>query len=95
MVPASQAPPVALDGFCPVTLLETMAQNPADRGAWKKGDRQFGAIHRGRTYLFASAEQQQNFWPIPTRFAPVLAGCDPVRFAERGEWSMASGPLAL
>jgi YHS domain-containing protein len=86
MVPASQAPPVALDGFCPVTLLETVARDPSDRTAWKKGDKQFGAIHRGRTYLFASAAHQQRFLANPDGFAPVLSGCDPVRFAERGEF---------
>src|SRR5205823_3446037 len=85
VVPASQAPPIALDGFCPVTLLETVARDPADRSAWRKGDRQFGAIHRGRTYLFTSAEQQQKFLANPDAYAPALAGCDPVRYAERGE----------
>ena len=84
-VPASQAPAIALDGFCPVTLLETVARDPNDRSAWKKGDKQFGAIHRGRTYLFTSAAQQQKFLANPDAFAPVLAGCDAVRFAERGE----------
>ena len=37
-IPASQAPPIGLDGFCPVTLLETVALNPNDRTAWRKGD---------------------------------------------------------
>ena len=62
-----------------------MANNPSDRAAWKKGDRKFGAIHRGRTYLFVSADQQQKFLANPDAYAPTLAGCDPVRFAERGE----------
>jgi len=85
LVPASQAPPLALDGFCPVTLMETMAKNPADRGAWRKGDKKYGAIHRGRTYLFVAPDTQQRFLANPDAYAPVLAGCDPVRFAERGE----------
>jgi len=85
MVPVSQAPPIALDGFCPVTLREVIAVNAADRGAWKKGDRRFGAIHNGRTYLFASADQQQKFLANPDAYAPVLSGCDPVLFAERGQ----------
>lgn len=84
-IPASQAPPIGLDGFCPVTLLETVAQNPNDRTAWRKGDKRFGAIHRGRTYLFVSADCQQRFLANPDGFAPALAGCDPVRFADRGE----------
>jgi YHS domain-containing protein len=76
-IAASQAPPVCLDGFCPVTLLETMK--------WKKADPQFGAIHRGRTYLFANAEQQQKFLANPDGFAPVLSGYDPVKFATTGQ----------
>lgn len=85
MVPVSQAPQMALDGFCPVTLMERMAANPGDRAAWKKGDKRFGAIHNGRTYLFTSAEQQQKFLANPDAYAPVLSGCDPVLYAERGQ----------
>jgi YHS domain-containing protein/thioredoxin-related protein len=85
MVPVSQAPPIALDGFCPVTLREVIDHNPGDRGAWKKGDRRFGAVHDGRTYLFVSAEQQQKFLANPDAYAPVLSGCDPVLLAERGQ----------
>lgn len=76
-VPASQAPPICLDGFCPVTLLETKK--------WKKADPQFGAVHRGRTYLFADADQQKKFLANPDGFAPVLSGYDPVRFATTGQ----------
>lgn len=86
LVPASQAPPVALDGFCPVTLVEVVAQDPTDRRAWKKGDPRYGAIHEGRTYLFASAEQQQKFLANPDAYAPVLGGYDPVHLVERGVW---------
>jgi len=85
LVPASQAPPVALDGFCPVTLIETMSRTPEDRAAWKKGNVKFGAIHRGRTYLFTSAEQQQKFLADPDAYAPAFSGYDPVHYAERGE----------
>ena len=74
-----------MDGFCPVSLLETVTRDPHDRGAWKKGNPKFGAIHRNRTYLFTSAEQQQKFLANADAFAPVLSGCDPVAFAERGD----------
>jgi thioredoxin-related protein/YHS domain-containing protein len=84
-VPVSQAPAVGLDGFCPVTLMETVARDPKDKSAWKKGDPMFGAIHAGRTYLFTSEENQKKFLANPDAYAPVLAGCDPVRYAERGE----------
>jgi YHS domain-containing protein/thiol-disulfide isomerase/thioredoxin len=85
LVPVSQAPPLGLDGFCPVTLVETMSKNSGDRNAWKKGDRRFGAIHKGRTYLFTSADNQQRFLQNPDGYAPVLSGCDPVLYTERGQ----------
>jgi YHS domain-containing protein len=77
MVQASQAPPVALEGYCPVTLLEARK--------WQKADAKFGAIHRGRTYLFRSAAEQSKFLADPDRYSPVLSGFDPVLFATRGE----------
>jgi YHS domain-containing protein/thiol-disulfide isomerase/thioredoxin len=77
LVPASQAPPIALEGYCPVTLLE--------QRKWKRSDPKFGAIHRGRTYLFASEAEQKKFLADPDAFTPVLSGYDPVAFAQRGE----------
>jgi YHS domain-containing protein len=77
LVPASQAPPVAMEGYCPVTLLE--------QRKWKRSDPKFGAIHRGRTYLFASEAEQQKFLANPDAFSPILSGFDPVVFAQRGE----------
>jgi YHS domain-containing protein/thiol-disulfide isomerase/thioredoxin len=85
MVPVSQAPQMGLDGFCPVTLMDAMGQGTASKGAWKKGSKQFGAIHNGRTYLFTSAENQQKFLSNPDAYAPALSGCDPVVFMERGQ----------
>jgi len=77
LVPASQAPPVAMEGYCPVTLLE--------QRKWKRSDPKFGAIHRGRTYLFASEAEQQKFLANPDAFSPILSGFDPVVFAQRGQ----------
>lgn len=71
-------PPIALDGYCPVTLVET-------QNTWKKADPRYGAIHRGRTYLFAGPEEQKRFLANPDYYSPVLSGYDPVRFAEGGE----------
>jgi YHS domain-containing protein len=76
-VEVSKAPPRAIDGFCPVTILESTK--------WHKGDVRFGAVHGGRTYLFASAEAQKKFLADPQRYAPVLSGCDPVVFAETNQ----------
>jgi len=68
---------VALDGFCPVSLVE--------QGTWSKGDPRWGAVHRGRVYLFSTPQSQQRFLTSPDRFSPVLEGNDPVRFAETGQ----------
>ncbi len=76
------APLVALDGYCPVSICP---QGPGKEGQWKRGDARFGAVHRGRTYLFASASEQGKFLADPDAYSPILSGADPVIFAERGE----------
>lgn len=77
LVPASQAPPVALEGYCVVTLLE--------QRKWQRSDPKYGAIHRGRTYLFASEAEQKKFLANPDGYSPMLSGFDPVIFSQRGE----------
>lgn len=69
-------PPTGLDGFCPVTLTESTK--------WTKGDTRFGAIHRGRTYLFATQVEQQKFMANPDKYSPMLSGFDPVKYIEQG-----------
>jgi YHS domain-containing protein len=68
--------PLGLEGYCPVTVVE--------RGSWTEGRPQWGARHRGRTYLFAGPEQQQAFLADPDRYAPALSGDDPVLAFETG-----------
>ena len=65
------SPPLGLDGYCPVNLLE--------HRAWKKGDTHWGAVHSGRTYLFGGPEEQKKFLASPNAYSPVIAGDDPVR----------------
>lgn len=76
--PAPQAqgisPPLCLDGYCPVTL--------AEKQQWVVGDRRWGAIHRGRTYLFAGPEEQRRFFTDPDRYAPANSGNDVVLSCE-------------
>ena len=75
----SATPPTAslgLDGRCPVTLI---TQNK-----WVAGDKRWGAVHRGKTYLFAGPEQQREFLSAPDNFSPVLAGIDVVKLASAG-----------
>lgn len=66
-----------MEGFCPVTLVE--------REQWQQADKRWGAIHRGRLYLFAGPAEQQRFLANPDRFSPALSGFDPVMYAERGQ----------
>jgi YHS domain-containing protein len=65
-----KVPPLALDGYCPVTLSE--------REQWAKGDARHGVIHRGRTYLFVGPDEAKRFFADPDRYAPVLSGMDVV-----------------
>jgi thiol-disulfide isomerase/thioredoxin/YHS domain-containing protein len=70
-------PPLALDGFCPVTLVE--------QGRWNRGDQDYGVIHRGRTYLFTGRQEADRFFQNPDRYAPVLSGNDVVVFVDQGQ----------
>jgi protein disulfide-isomerase len=69
------SPPLAFDGYCPVSL-KTLNR-------WAAGNAQFGAVHRGRTYLFAGAEQRDQFLANPDSFSPVFAGLDPVLLIDK------------
>jgi YHS domain-containing protein len=71
------AAPLALKGHCPVTLCRQQR--------WQKGDPRWGAVHRGRTYLFAGPDEQRRFLADPDLYSPVLSGIDPVRLAETGD----------
>ena len=71
--------PLGLEGYCPVTL--------AEKGQWTEGRAQWGVRHRGRTYLFASEDQQRAFLADPDRYAPALSGDDPVLAFESGTTS--------
>jgi thioredoxin-related protein/YHS domain-containing protein len=75
--PATNQPPLALDGYCPVSLVE--------QSKWSKGDPRWGAVHRGRVYLFGNSQAQQAFLANPDHFSPLLAGHDAVRYAETGQ----------
>lgn len=75
----TEAPPgpptLALDGYCCVRLVE--------EEKWVKGDPQWGAVHRGRTYLFSGPEEQRRFMANFDKYAPALSGFDCVKYAER------------
>jgi protein disulfide-isomerase len=69
------SPPLAFDGYCPVTLKSL--------NRWSPGNVEFGVVHRGRTYLFAGAEQRDQFLANPDSFSPVFSGLDPVLLIDR------------
>ncbi len=68
--------PLALDGYCVVTLVE--------QGRWVAGNPRFGVRHRGQLYLFAGRKEKERFWQNPEGYAPVLSGYDVVRYLEQG-----------
>lgn len=70
-------PPLALDGYCAVSL--------AEKERWVRGNPRFGVIHQGQTYLFAGPEEARRFYNDPDRYAPVASGDDVVLLAERGQ----------
>jgi len=63
-------PPLAFDGCCAVTL-KTYKK-------WATGDATYGAVHRGRTYLFVGSKERDQFMANPDAYSPVFAGLDPV-----------------
>lgn len=70
-------PPLAFDGFCPVSLRESHK--------WVEGNLEFGAIHRGRTFLFATDAQRQQFLANPDSYCPVFSGMDPVMLLDQNK----------
>ncbi len=76
VAPATGKPTVAMDGYCPVRLVET--------GRWQKGDKAWGIIHRGRIYLFTGPEELRRFQANPDRYAPINSGNDVVISIEAG-----------
>lgn len=71
------SPPLAFDGFCPVTL--------KSERKWIKGDTTFGAVHRGRTFLFTNEGARQKFLANPDAYSPVFSGYDAVVMLEQSQ----------
>lgn len=67
-------PGLAMEGFCAVTVIKE------DR--WVEGRPDFGVVHLGKLYLFASAEAMETFLADPVTYTPVLNEIDVVRFFE-------------
>lgn len=79
----------AMQGHCPVSLrlaIDAAKSGQVASPAWVQGSEEFSAQHRGRTYLFASAQSRDSFLNSPDHFAPVLSGCDLIEFSKSGKW---------
>ena len=68
------SPPLGFEGYCPVTMKREWR--------WQQGDVRWGAIHRGRTYLFSSQKCRDEFLRSPDDYSPALEGADPVLAVE-------------
>lgn len=71
------SPPLAFEGYCPVALKSAHK--------WVAGDLKFGAIHRGRTFLFMGEDQRQQFLANPDAYCPVFSGMDPVMLLDSNQ----------
>ncbi len=73
------SPPLGFDGYCPVTM--------KNEWRWQKGDVRWGAVHRGRTYLFVSQAARDEFLKPGNGdvYSPVLGGVDPVLAIDGGK----------
>ena len=56
-----------------------------EKQQWMLGDRRWGAVHRGKTYLFTGPEEQRRFLTDPDRYAPVISGNDLVMAVDQGQ----------
>ncbi len=72
--PASLKPELAMQGFCPVTVIK--------KDQWVEGNPKLGVIHLGKLYLFADAAAMETFLADPAPFTPVLNEIDVVRYFE-------------
>ncbi len=64
--PVARNAPVALEGYCPVSVLE--------RKTWVKGNPTDGLVYDGRTYLFANNQAKAMFQSDPAKYTPALGG---------------------
>jgi protein disulfide-isomerase len=82
-----QEPKLAMDGFCAVSVV--------NEARWVEGRPEFGVVHLGKLYLFASDSAMKTFLADPMPYTPVLNEIDVVRFFEervivpgKREWAM-------
>ena len=66
----------ALDGYCPVTVV--------DKEQWTPGNVEYREEHGKLIFLFAGPSEQQLFRQNPDRYVPVFSGNDIVLATETG-----------
>lgn len=74
---AQQQATVAMEGYCPVSILEMRK--------WVKGDPAYQAAYDGRTYLFADAQGKKMFEANPAKYVPALGGDCVVALVKMGK----------
>ncbi len=74
---ADQQAPLALEGYCPVSILEMLK--------WVKGDPAYRVVYDGRTYLFANEQGKKMFEANPAKYVPSLGGDCVVALVKMGE----------
>lgn len=73
---AGQQAPPALEGYCPVSIVEMRK--------WVKGDPAYRAVYDGRTYLFPNEQAKRMFQANPAKYVPALGGDCVVALVEMG-----------
>lgn len=68
--------PVALEGYCPVSLRTI--------NKWIKGLPSIQAVFDGQAYYFANQEGKKMFLADPAKYVPVLGGDSVVRLVKQG-----------
>jgi YHS domain-containing protein len=74
---ASEDAPIAMAGYCPVSILA--------ESKWVRGKPDFAVLHDGRRYFMASDVHKEAFLDDVTKFIPALGGDCVVSFVDRGE----------
>ncbi len=63
---STQAAPLALQGYCPVCVVEMKK--------WVPGKPEHSVVYDGHTYLFPGEEQKRMFEADPSKYTPALHG---------------------
>ena len=74
---AHQQAPLALEGYCPVSIVAM--------GKWVKGDPAYPVGYDGRSYLFADERGKKMFQGDPAKYVPALGGDCAVALVKMGK----------